>query len=72
MQSRDWKGDATYQRHDSIGQGAFATVYRATNRWDGAVYAAKVLDKKRFVKNGVLDQKVENEMKIMKSISHVC
>jgi hypothetical protein len=32
----------------------------------GAIYAAKELDKRRFMKNGILDQKVDNEMKIMR------
>jgi hypothetical protein len=37
----------------------------------GHPYAAKELDKRKFMKNGVLDQKVENEMRIMQKIKHV-
>ena len=54
-----------------IGKGAFATVYKVTSRYDGSPYAAKELDKRKFMKNGVLDQKVENEMRIMQNIQHV-
>jgi serine/threonine protein kinase len=54
-----------------IGKGAFATVYKVTSKFDGLPYAAKELDKRKFMKNGILDQKVENEMKIMQKIQHV-
>ena len=54
-----------------IGRGAFATVTKVTLRLTGQPYAAKELDKRKFMKNGVLDQKVENEMKIMRQIKHV-
>lgn len=54
-----------------IGKGAFATVYKVTDKWEGTPYAAKELDKRKFMKNGVLDQKVENEMTIMRRIHHV-
>lgn len=43
-----------------------------TNRLTGQPLAAKELDKRKFMKNGVLDQKVENEMRIMQKIKHVC
>lgn len=54
-----------------IGKGAFATVYKVTDKYNGIPYAAKELDKRKFMKNGVLDQKVENEMNIMQRIQHV-
>lgn len=54
-----------------IGKGAFAVVYKVTDKYTGEPYAAKELDKRKFMKNGVLDQKVENEMKIMQRVSHV-
>jgi hypothetical protein len=43
-----------------------------TAKYDGVPYAAKELEKRRFMKNGVLGQKVDNEMKIMQKIKHVC
>ena len=67
----EWKGSNGYNRGDRIGKGAFATVYEVTSQFDGAQYAAKELEKRRFMKNGVLDQKVETEMRIMRSIEHV-
>ncbi|EON97264.1 putative meiosis-specific serine threonine-protein kinase mek1 protein [Phaeoacremonium minimum UCRPA7] len=59
-----------YNRVGQIGKGAFATVYKVTSKFDGKPYAAKELDKRKFMKNGVLDQKVENEMNIMQKIEH--
>jgi serine/threonine protein kinase len=70
-ESREWRGGAKYNRIGTIGKGAFATVYKIAAKFDGTVYAAKELEKRRFIKNGVLDQKVENEMKIMSKVSHV-
>ncbi|CAK7198625.1 Protein kinase protein rad53 [Sporothrix eucalyptigena] len=67
---REWNGSQNYNRVGQIGKGAFATVHKVTSKFDGKPYAAKELDKRRFVKNGVLDQKVENEMKIMQKIQH--
>jgi FHA domain len=71
QQHREWNGSGKYNRIVSIGKGAFAVVYKVTAKYDGKPYAAKELDRRRFMKNGVLDQKVENEMKIMQRIKHV-
>lgn len=68
---RIWKGGPKYNRLEMIGKGAFAVVYKITDKFDGIPYAAKELEKRRFMKNGILDQKVENEMKIMRKIKHV-
>lgn len=69
--SNDWTESERYHRVCKIGQGAFATVYKVTDKFHGIPYAAKELDKRKFMKNGVLDQKVENEMNIMQRIKHV-
>lgn len=66
-----WSGGSVYNVTGQIGKGAFATVYRLATKKDGIVYAAKELDKRKFMKNGVLDLKVENEMQIMKCLRHV-
>ena len=66
-----WTGGAVYNVTGQIGKGAFATVYKLATKEHGVVYAAKELDKRRFMKNGVLDQKVDNELKIMKGLKHV-
>ncbi|KAF5669231.1 serine threonine kinase [Fusarium heterosporum] len=68
--NREWTGSEKYNRIGSIGKGAFAVVHRVTSKYDGLPYAAKEIEKRRFIKNGVLDQKVENEMKIMKKVQH--
>lgn len=67
---KEWRGGEKYNRVQQIGKGAFATVYMVTSKYDGLPYAAKELDKRKFMKNGVLDQKVENEMKIMQRVKH--
>lgn len=68
---REWNGSGKYNRIGSIGKGAFAIVYKVTSKYDGNPYAAKELEKRRFIKNGILDQKVDNEMKIMQRVQHV-
>lgn len=68
---REWRGGEKYARVGVIGKGAFATVHKVTSKYDGSPYAAKELDKRKFMKNGVLDQKVENEMRIMQRVHHV-
>lgn len=66
-----WSGGPTYNVTGQIGKGAFAVVYKLATKQHGAVYAAKELDKRRFMKNGILDQKVDNELKIIKDLKHV-
>jgi serine/threonine protein kinase len=66
-----WSGSRKYNRVGEIGKGAFATVYKVTSKFNGLPYAAKELDKSKFMRNGVIDQKVENEMNIMARIKHV-
>ena len=68
---REWKGGNKYNKVGCIGKGAFAVVYKITDKFDGIPYAAKELEKRRFMKNGVLDQKVDTEMNIMRKIQHV-
>ncbi|RAL13495.1 serine/threonine-protein kinase [Aspergillus homomorphus CBS 101889] len=65
-----WSGGSTYNVTGQIGKGAFATVYKLATKQHGAVYAAKELDKRRFIKNGILDKKVDNEMQIMRDLKH--
>lgn len=65
-----WDGGPEYNVTGLLGKGAFAMVYRLATALDGKVLAAKELEKKRFIKNGQLDQKLDNEMKIMKTLRH--
>ena len=66
-----WSGGSMYNVTGQVGKGAFATVYKLATKQHGVVYAAKELDKRCFMRNGVLDQKVVNELKIMRGLSHV-
>ena len=46
-------------------------MHKIATKFDGTPYAAKELEKRRYMKNGILDQKVDMEMQIMSKISHV-
>ncbi|KAK0946607.1 Protein kinase protein rad53 [Friedmanniomyces endolithicus] len=65
-----WSGGEKYNVVGLIGKGAFATVYQIATKNEGQLFAAKELEKRKFMKNGVLDRKLDNEMQIMKAISH--
>lgn len=65
-----WNGGATYNFTGLLGKGAFATVYRIQTKSEGELFAAKELDKRRFIKNGILDIKFDSELKIMKDLKH--
>lgn len=65
-----WSGGGKYKCTGILGKGAFATVYQLATRLHGELFAAKELEKKRFMKNGVLDQRLDNEMQIMKELNH--
>ncbi|RMZ86513.1 hypothetical protein DV736_g6261, partial [Chaetothyriales sp. CBS 134916] len=65
-----WNGGSIYSFTGNLGKGAFATVYRVQTKRDGNIYAAKELDKHRFMKNGQLDVKFDNELKIMQNLKH--
>ena len=65
-----WDGRPDFKVTNMVGKGAFATVYQLTTYRDGHLLAAKELEKKRLVKDGVLDRRVSNELKIMKSVKH--
>ncbi|RMD39700.1 hypothetical protein DV735_g5435, partial [Chaetothyriales sp. CBS 134920] len=65
-----WNGGPIYSFTGYLGRGAFATVYRVQTKRDGNIYAAKEIDKRRFMKNGQLDVKFDNELKIMQNLKH--
>ncbi|KAL1955893.1 hypothetical protein VTO42DRAFT_7966 [Malbranchea cinnamomea] len=65
-----WNGGSKYNVTGQIGKGAFATVYKLATKDDGALYACKELDKRRLMKNNVLDHKVDSEMRIMRGLQH--
>ncbi|KAF1347063.1 hypothetical protein BDV97DRAFT_358411 [Delphinella strobiligena] len=65
-----WNGGERYNVVGLLGKGAFATVYRLATKDNGLLYAAKELEKRRYMKNGVLDRKLNNELQIMRTIDH--
>lgn len=70
MYGNHWNGGDIYNFTGNLGKGAFASVYRVQTKHEGTVFAAKELDKRRFLKNGVLDIKFDNELKIMQNLKH--
>ncbi len=67
----EWNGGDTYNVVGYLGSGAFAQVYKIATKSDGDLFAVKQIEKRGFVRNGVLDQKINNEMLIMKNLRHV-
>ena len=65
-----WDGGDKYNYVALLGKGAFALVYQIATTYSGEYYAAKELDKKRFMKNHQLDTRIENEMNIMQELRH--
>lgn len=46
-------------------------VYKLATIDNGKVYAVKEIEKRKFMKNGILDHKVNNELKIIRKLRHV-
>ncbi|KAI9847404.1 MAG: hypothetical protein M1837_002593 [Sclerophora amabilis] len=67
---KGWTGGDKYKVIGHAGKGTFAIVYKIATYSNGEVFAAKELDKRKFIKNGILDQKLDNEMQIMKRLRH--
>ena len=65
-----WSGGDTYNVVGVLGNGTFATVFKLATQRDGELYAAKQIDKRKILRSGG-DQKVHNEIRIMKEASHV-
>lgn len=65
-----WDGGPTYNFTGCVGKGAFATVYRVQTKSEGTFYAAKEIDKRRWIKNGILDVRFDNELQIMRKLKH--
>ena len=67
----NWNGGPKYNVVGEIGKGAFAVVYKLATKEDGKVYAAKELEKRKFMKEGIVDRKINAEMHIMRNLRHV-
>ena len=66
-----WNGGSKYNVVGLIGSGAFANVYKLSDKRDGELFAAKQLDKSHFAKVGSLPSKIYNELNVIKSLRHV-
>lgn len=66
-----WDGDQTFKICERIGTGAFASVYKLVRRRDGCLFAAKEIPMSAYAKKGVMDRKVDQELKIMRRLQHV-
>ena len=66
-----WNGGELYNIIAQIGKGAFATVYQLSTRENGDLIAAKEIEKRRYLKDGILDRKIHNEIEIMRRVDHV-
>ena len=63
-----FKRVGTYDLYTCIGQGSFATVYRGQHRTTKRVVAVKAIVRSRL--NQKLQENLEAEISIMKSLSH--
>lgn len=64
-----WDGGGRYQFTGQCGIGAFARVYKLQTR-RGDLYAAKEIEDVQFIKNGIVDIKYDQEIRIMKNLRH--
>ncbi|KAK8866911.1 hypothetical protein M9Y10_009879 [Tritrichomonas musculus] len=66
---RELGSTVNYQRHEELGRGGFAAVYRVTNQSTGEEFALKVVPKERVQKPKSLE-KLKNEMALQRSLNH--
>lgn len=66
-----WNGGEIYNVVALIGKGAFASVYKLSTKANGDLVAAKEIDKRKYIKDGILDRKIHNEIEIMRKADHV-
>lgn len=58
-----------YKRHEELGRGGFATVYRVVEQSSGKEYAMKVVSKERITKPKAIE-KMKSEIAIQASLNH--
>lgn len=66
---RELGSTINYKRHEELGRGGFAAVYRVSNQSTGEEYALKVVPKERVIKPKSLE-KLKNEMALQRSLNH--
>ena len=65
-----WNGGWRYNVVGLLKKGAFATVYMLATIKGGQLLVAKELDKKRLMKNRQTDHRLDNKMRIMRTLQH--
>lgn len=61
-----------YERHEELGRGGFASVYRVTNKKTNQEFAMKIISKDKYDNdpNGKMLEKLMNEISLQKSLNH--
>ena len=69
---RTEKLEEFYDKHEEIGKGHFASVFRVTERSTNTEYAAKFIKKKRLEssKRGMSKKDIQNEINILAEMDH--
>jgi polo-like kinase 1 len=69
VRRRESGGTVIYKRHEELGRGGFAAVYRVTNDATGQAFALKAISRERVVKPKSLE-KLKTEISIQRSLNH--
>jgi polo-like kinase 1 len=69
IRRRDGSSNLVYRKHEEIGRGGFASVYRFTDEATGESFALKAISRERVAKPKSLE-KLKTEISIQRSLSH--
>jgi polo-like kinase 1 len=69
IRRRELGGSVVYKRHEELGRGGFAAVYRVTNDATGEDFALKAISRERVAKPKSLE-KLKTEVSIQRSLNH--
>jgi polo-like kinase 1 len=69
VRRRETGGTVTYRRHEELGRGGFAVVYRVTNEATGEAFALKAISRDRVVKPKTFE-KLKTEIAIQRPLNH--
>jgi polo-like kinase 1 len=69
VRRRETGNTIIYNRHEELGRGGFAVVYRVTNDATGEAFALKAISRERVAKPKTLE-KLKTEITIQRSLNH--
>jgi polo-like kinase 1 len=69
VRRNDAGGTVSYRRHEELGRGGFAAVYRVTDEATGESFALKAISRERVAKPKSLE-KLKTEISIQRSLNH--